>query len=157
MSIFYCTICRNYSSCQTQIHFLRWRYIAEFSRHIFILPIFTVLSSSLIFIMFFSYVLYICSRYLPLIILNEINYNALIHPWLTSNWKQSQFFLDQWNKWLKLPIFKPNVWQPSTSRIFAEDFYFLIITHACPFLGEHRTRLLIDYFSWMIQLLNFQS
>lgn len=91
---------------------------------------------------------FVCSQYLPLIILREINYNALTNHWLTNKSKQSQTFLDRWNKWSKLPKFKLNVWQPSTSRIFAEDFHFLIITHACPLLGEHRTRCLY----WLVWL-----
>lgn len=101
---------------------------------------------------------FVCSQYLPLIILREINYNALTNHWLTNKSKQSQTFLERWNKWSKLPKFKLNVWQPSTSRIFAEDFHFLIITHACPLLGEHRTRLLY----WLVwlhdpDLINIQS
>lgn len=108
--------------------------------------------------MVLSCLLCICSQYLPLIILREINYNALTNHWLTNKSKQSQTFLDRWNKWSKLPKFKLNVWQPSTSRIFAEDFHFLIITHACPLLGEHRTRLLY----WLVwlhdpDLINIQS
>lgn len=108
--------------------------------------------------MVLSCLLCICSQYLPLIILREINYNALTNHWLTNKSKQSQTFSDRWNKWSKLPKFKLNVWQPSTSRIFAEDFHFLIITHACPLLGEHRTRLLY----WLVwlhdpDLINIQS